>query len=105
MPYSVVYITTADENEAKKIGRALVEENLVACVNIYPIQSIYRWQGKIEEGGEIAVEAKTRSELVDRVITRVRELHSYDVPCIIAWQIETGNPDYLQWIAESTEEV
>jgi periplasmic divalent cation tolerance protein len=105
MPYCLVYITAADEAEAKRIGRALVEEKLVACVNIHPIQSIYRWQGKVEEGGEIAILAKTREGLVDRVISRVKELHSYQVPDIISWRIEKGNPDYLKWIEKSTEEV
>ncbi len=104
MPY-LVYITAADEDEAKKIGRALVTEKLAACVNIHPIQSIYRWQGKIEEGEEVAILAKTRDTLVDRVIVRVKELHSYQVPDIIAWRIEKGNPEYLHWINESTEEV
>ena len=80
----------------------LVEEKLAACVNIHPIQSIYRWHGKIEEEGEMAVWVKTRAELADRVIERVKELHSYEVPCIVSLPIEKGYPDYLKWIEEST---
>ena len=103
MPYRLIYITTGDEAEAKKIGRTLVEEKLAACVNFHPIQSIYRWEGEIEEEGEIAILVKTRAELVDRVIERVKELHSYEVPDIISLPIEKGYPAYLQWIEESTK--
>ncbi len=104
MEFRSIYITAADEAEAKRIGRTLVEERLAACANYFPIQSIYRWKGNIEESGETAVIAKTRSELVDRLITRVKQLHSYETPCVVSWIIEKGNPDYLQWIKESTEQ-
>ena len=103
MQYCFVYITTKDESEAKRIGRVLVEEKLVACVNIHPTNSIYRWKGKIQEESEATVLAKTKASLVDEIISRVKELHSYEVPCIISFPIEKGNPDYLQWIEESTE--
>ena len=103
MQYQLVYITTGDEAEAREIGRALVEEKLAACVNIHPIQSMYRWEGEIEEAGEIAVLVKTGAELVDRVIARVKELHSYEVPCIVSWPIEKGYPAFLKWIGESTK--
>lgn len=103
MEYRSIYITAADGTEARKLGLTLVQEKLVACVNYFPIHSIYRWKGSIEESGEVAVIAKTRRELVDRVIERVKQLHSYDVPCVVSWVIEQGNPDYLEWIKESTE--
>jgi periplasmic divalent cation tolerance protein len=103
MEYRSLYITASDEKEARQIGRILIEEKLAACANIFPIQSIYRWKGSIEESGESAIIAKTRAELVDRVITRVKQIHSYEVPCIVSWIIEKGNPDYLDWIQESTE--
>jgi periplasmic divalent cation tolerance protein len=104
MEYRSIYITAKDKNEALKIGRILVGEKLVACVNYFPVHSIYRWQGKIEESGEVAIIAKTRDELVDRIINRVKQIHSYEVPCIVSWIIERGNPDYLEWIRESTEQ-
>lgn len=104
MSYCLIYITTQDEDEARKIGRTLVEEKLAACVNIHPIQSIYRWEGKISEESEAAMLVKTRTELVDRVIGRVKELHSYEVPCIVSSPINSGNPGYLKWIEESTKE-
>lgn len=102
MHYRSVYITTQDEAEAEMIGRALVEERLAACVNIFPVKSVYWWEGEVEAGGEVAMLVKTRSELVDRVIERVKRLHSYDVPCIVSLTIDKGNPDYLKWIDEST---
>jgi periplasmic divalent cation tolerance protein len=101
--YCLVYITTKDKDEAKKIGRALVEEKLVACVNIHPVNSIYRWEGKIEEESEASVLVKTKAGLVGEVVNRVKELHSYQVPCVISLPIEKGNPDYLRWIEESTK--
>lgn len=100
--YYLIYITTKDEAEAKRIGKALVVERLVACVNIHPIQSIFRWEGRISEETEAAMFAKTKAELVSEVIRRVKELHSYEVPCIIALSIAEGNPDFLNWINQST---
>ncbi len=102
MQYCLVYITTENNEEARRIGKVLVEEKLAACVNIHPIESVYRWKGNIEEDIEAAMLAKTRAGLVDEVIKRVKELHSYEVPCIISISIEKGNHDYLKWIEEST---
>jgi len=102
MRYYSIYITAGDEDEARRIARTLVEEKLAACVNIFPIQSVYWWEGKIEEEGEVAMFVKTRAELADEVIARVRELHSYEVPCIVSFPIEKGYEEYLKWIGEST---
>jgi len=103
MRYRLIYITAKDEAEASRIGRTLVEERLVACVNTHPINSTYRWEGKIIEDSEIAILAKTRAESVDRVIERVKQLHSYQVPCIVSLPIENGCPDFLAWFEESTK--
>ncbi len=102
MQYCLVYITTENNEEARRIGKVLIEEKLAACVNIHPIESIYRWKGSIEEDIEATMLVKTRASLVDEIIKRVKKLHSYEVPCIISIPIEKGNPDYLQWIEEST---
>ena len=102
--YRSIYITARDAAEAEKIGRALVNEKLVACVNYFPVKSIYRWKGKIEEEGEVALIAKTRAARVERLIERVKELHSYEVPCVVSWPIEKGNPDFLEWVEKETEE-
>jgi periplasmic divalent cation tolerance protein len=105
MEYRSVYFTTRDEAEAKRIGITLVGEKLAACVNYFPVNSIYRWKGKVEESGENAVIAKTRADLVEMVIKRIKELHSYQIPVIAAWVIEKGDPDGFSWINESTEQV
>jgi periplasmic divalent cation tolerance protein len=103
MEYRSIYITVKDEAEAKKIGEILVWGKLAACVNYFPIKSIYWWKGEVEDGREVAIIAKTRAELVDRLIEQIKQLHSNKVPCIVAWPIEKGNPEYLDWIRESTE--
>lgn len=96
---SFAYITASSKDEALAIGRVLVEERLAACVNVFDgMTSLYWWQGNLEEGHEAVLIAKTRDELVERLINRVRDLHSYDCPCVAVWQITSGNPDYLQWI-------
>lgn len=100
-----IYITAASRDEALKIGRALVGERLAACANALPgAHSIYRWQGRVEEAEECVLVAKTRAGLVDRLIVRVKSLHSYTCPGIVALPILEGNPDYLAWIAAETEE-
>jgi len=102
MQCRLIYITAADEEEAREIGSVLVAEKLPACVNIHPIKSIYRWEGEVQEEGEVAMLVKTTARLVDKAIKRVKELHSYEVPCIVSLPIEKGNSDYLKWIEEST---
>lgn len=100
--YSTVYVTARDADEARSIARALVEERLVACVNYWPIASVFRWEGAIEEGAEAAMICKTRTDLVPGVIKRVKELHSYEVPCITSWKIDTGSESFLDWIGKET---
>lgn len=103
MKESLIYITCASKEEAESIGTALVEKRLVACVNlINGIESLYWWEGKVERGQEVILLAKTRSNRVIEVTQSVKEMHSYDVPCIVALDIEGGNPDFLNWIREET---
>jgi periplasmic divalent cation tolerance protein len=98
-----VYIVAADAAEALKIADALVAERLAACVNVLGgVRSVYRWRGRIERAEEIALIAKTRADLFDRLAARVRELHSYDTPAIVAWPITSGDAAYLDWIARET---
>lgn len=101
--YCLVYITAKDEEEASRIGKALVSEKLAACVNLHPIKSIFRWQGEVSQEDEVALLAKTRTELANEVISRVKELHSYEVPCAIVLPLEKGSPDFLEWISQSTK--
>jgi periplasmic divalent cation tolerance protein len=102
MAHVVVFVTASSPEEADRIGRALVHERLAACANLVPsIASTYWWQGKVERAGEALLVLKTRQELVNRLQARVRELHSYTVPEVIAFPIVAGNPDYLRWIDDS----
>lgn len=99
----MVFITTASEEEAAKLGRAVVEEGLAACVNIVPrIRSIFRWQGQVSEEAETLMVVKTRAGLFDALAARAKALHSYDVPEVIAVPIAQGSPAYLSWIREVT---
>jgi len=101
--YIVVYVT-APQDEAVDLAKTLVEERLVACVNIVPgLRSIYWWQGKVEDEPEVLCIMKTRSNLFESLRDRVRELHSYEVEEIIALPIVAGNPPYLDWITENTQ--
>ncbi|EPG74308.1 divalent cation tolerance protein, CutA1 family [Leptospira fainei serovar Hurstbridge str. BUT 6] len=103
MEFRTIYITTKNEEEALKIGEALVAERLAACANIIPkMRSIYRWQGNIEKDEESILLLKTRSDLSGEVISRVKAMHSYTVPCIISWKIREGNAEYLEWIRTET---
>ncbi len=100
----VVIVTASNEEEAAKIGKALVEERLAACANIVPkIRSIYRWEGKVQDDPEALMLIKTTDDLFEALIKRVKELHSYSVPEIIALPIGAGSSDYLSWIEESTD--
>ena len=95
----LVYITTKNKAQAAEIGKKLVQERIVACVNIVDgMQSIYWWEGKICEDNEAILIAKTSDSLFNNLLARVKELHSYTVPCIVAIPIKKGNPDYINWL-------
>ncbi len=100
----VVLITTPSSEEGHRIARALVDERLAACVNILsPIQSIYRWEGQVQEDREVLLVVKTTAQMLEPLSLRVRQLHSYEVPEIIALQVVAGASDYLDWIDEQTQ--
>lgn len=99
----VVFITASNEDEAAKIARTLVEVRLAGCVNIIKnIRSIYSYQGKIEDEAEVLMIVKTQKPLFDALMKKVKELHSYTVPEIIAMPIIEGSEDYLKWLKEVT---
>ena len=105
MEFQLVYITCKDREEARLVGRRLVESRLAACANIIDgMTSLYWWEGRITEDSETVLIAKTRAELVEALISSVKSCHSYEVPCVVALPILAGNPDYLQWLAEETQE-
>jgi periplasmic divalent cation tolerance protein len=98
----IVLTTAGSHDEARKIARALVERKLAACVNIIPsIDSIYRWQGKVEEAREFLLLIKTTSVALEKVSAAIRELHSYDLPEYICLAVEAGSREYLAWIDDS----
>ncbi|OGO03064.1 MAG: hypothetical protein A2Y59_06430 [Chloroflexi bacterium RBG_13_52_14] len=95
----VVLITTGSEQEAHKIARLLIEERKAACVNIVPgVDSVFRWKGKIGSARESLLLVKTRAPLLSDIISLVKEVHSYEVPEIIALPITGGSEDYLRWL-------
>jgi periplasmic divalent cation tolerance protein len=98
-----VYAVFASAEEAERIGRAMVEERLAACVNILgPIRSIYRWNDKIETAEEVAAIFKTHHWSSDSLIKRIAALHSYDVPCVVAYPIDKVLRSYADWVEDST---
>jgi periplasmic divalent cation tolerance protein len=98
-----VYITTSGKEEARQIGQALVDEKLTACANIVDgMEAIYRWDGNIVHDNETVLIAKTTGGRLEALEARVKALHSYDVPCIVAMPIGFGSPEYLDWIRAET---
>jgi periplasmic divalent cation tolerance protein len=99
-----VYMTAGNLEEAQKIGRELVSAGLAACVNILPhMNSIYVWEGKLEEASEVVMIAKTVEARVADLIARVKSLHSYGCPCIVSLKVEDGYPPFLEWVAETVK--
>ena len=98
----LILSTAGTQAEAARIAEALVAERLAACVQLSPIESWYRWEGKVERAEEVRLQIKTVAALVDQVETRLRALHSYDVPELVVVPIASGSADYLAWIEEST---
>ena|ERR1700722_12313445 len=99
----IVLSTAGSENEARKIAHHLVEHHLAACVNIIPqIESVYRWQGKVDSSREWLLLIKTSAQHFAAVRDAIRELHSYELPEFIAINIEDGSAEYLKWLADST---
>jgi len=101
--YIVVLITASKEEEAANIAKEIVGAGLAGCVNIInDLRSIYRWQGKIEDENEVLMIVKTRKELFGNLVEKVKGLHSYSVPEIIALPIVEGSRDYLKWLEDET---
>ena len=101
--FVVVLVTAEGADEAAGIGRTLVEERLAACANVVgPIRSIFRWKGAIEDAAEHLLLLKARAADVPALEARVRDLHSYDVPEVLALPVQASSRPYLDWLAEST---
>ena len=99
----LVLVTVPSHSEGERIGRKLVETKLAACVNIIPhLYSIFFWQGKIVEEGEFLMLIKTMPDRMEELIKKIKKIHSYDVPEIIALPVVSGSSDYIKWVIEST---
>jgi periplasmic divalent cation tolerance protein len=99
----VVLVTAASVAQARPIASAIVAEQLAACVNIVgPIRSIYRWQNRVERAREVLMIIKTRAALLNRLERRIGELHPYEVPEVLAFQVESGARGYLDWLTQAT---
>jgi periplasmic divalent cation tolerance protein len=97
-----VYALFANAEEAERVGRAVIEERLAACVNILgPVHSIYRWKGAIESADEVAAIFKTHHWRSDALIERIAALHSYQVPCIVSWPIDKILGRYADWVEDT----
>ncbi|MBP8645601.1 MAG: divalent-cation tolerance protein CutA [Syntrophobacteraceae bacterium] len=100
---SVVFVTVGNAEEGTRIAQTLVDEKLIACANILPqVRSVYRWKGKVCREEEQLLLMKTRSSLFPALMKRIRELHSYEVPEIVAFPLSDGLPEYLQWVMDNT---
>ena len=103
MDVSFCYVTAGSRDEALSIGRTVVEERLAACANVLDgMTSVYSWKDELREDSEAVLIVKTRESLVDRLVDRVKSLHSYECPCVVSFPIQAGNPDYLEWIEKQT---
>ena len=96
--YSIIITTAGSKDTAKKIANFLVEKNLAACAQMFPIESVYSWQGKIHQDNEIALFIKSKTALFDKIAEAIKANHEYEVPEIIQIPVTNGLPDYLKWI-------
>lgn len=101
----LLYTTLENEQDARRLGRALVTARLAACANILaPMTSIYEWKGTLEETQETAMLIKSRRGLQDKLLAEAKRLHPYDTPALLLIEPATGDPDFIRWIADQTGE-
>ena len=101
----LIYVTASSREEAETVARHIVEAQLAACANVFPgVRSFYRWKGALACDDECVVVLKTRAERVDEIVAAVGEVHSYELPCIVALPIVGGHEGYLQWVASQVVE-
>jgi len=103
MQNSIFYITAPSMEVSEKIAKHLVEKKLAACVNIIPkLKSFFYWEGEVQSEEEVLVLGKTKTALIPELEKGVKEVHPYEVPCIISWEIDAGHKPFMEWIAEET---
>jgi periplasmic divalent cation tolerance protein len=97
----LLYVTTKDNEQARRIAESLLDRQLIACANILPhMESIYRWNGKVQNDSESVLILKTTAARVSDTIEAVKELHTYEIPCVLSLAIESGSQGYLDWLRE-----
>lgn len=102
--FIMIYTTVPSREEGARLSQILLEERLAACANIQQEhQSLYWWDGQINNATEFGVLLKTRSDLFEDVEQRIKDFHSYDCPCIVAWPLEKGHQPFLNWIKSETK--
>ncbi len=100
--FSLVLTTVKNRAEAKRLSEKLVSEKLAACVSALPrVSSTYRWRGKVERASEVMLLIKTSNRKLNRLMVRIKELHSYELPEVLVLRVEKGLPEYLKWVEES----
>jgi periplasmic divalent cation tolerance protein len=98
-----VYMTFPDQDTAAAIARALLDERLIACANLFPpARSLYEWDGEVRDEAEVVAIAKTAADRMDALVKRVRELHPYDTPCVVTLVVNGGDEHYLHWVRDQT---
>ena len=100
----MAYVTAPDRNTARKIARTVVDRRLAACANLWPIESMYLWRGRREETNEFAIVFKTRQTLLKELISAIRAIHPYEVPCIVSYPMGPALAEYLDWIDTETHQ-
>jgi periplasmic divalent cation tolerance protein len=100
--HAMLYFTAKDEDDAARIARHLLDRRLIACANVFPVRSIYRWEGAVEDVREAAAVCKTRKSLVARAIREAKAVHAYEVPCIVSYAMGPALAAYGAWIDAET---
>ncbi|MBN1502774.1 divalent-cation tolerance protein CutA [Candidatus Woesearchaeota archaeon] len=98
-----VYITAGNVKDAKNISKHLLQKKLVACVNIFPIESMYWFNNELQENTEFSIIAKTRDENFEKIDSEIKKIHTYDVPCVVAWKIDKAHKPFEKWVSKETK--
>ncbi len=101
---ATLYVTASSQEEARALAEAAVEAKLAACANLFPIDSVYRWEGKLCSEPEVALLLKTRAKLTGRLMELIAQRHSYDCPCMVVLPWEGAHPPYADWVEAETED-
>jgi periplasmic divalent cation tolerance protein len=100
--HAMLYFTAKDVNDAARIARLLLDRRLIACANVFPVRSLYRWKGKVLDETEAVAICKTRRAAVRKAIAAAKKVHTYEVPCIVSYDMSEGLAAYTKWIDAET---